>query len=173
MTGDILQLGGVGDEIMGDTMTTDPEEKAELIRVANDHPEAVAIFLNLSKDYFSALPADEREKFIQSILARQGESNRWLLLLRYGDEYIGFVHMKIGGERPGWGFILEFYIVPNKRRLGWGRRLFNRIVDTLQARGVDNVWLWSAPEAEPFWYSLGFRETGEIMDGKKVMVISL
>ena len=154
-------------------MITDPEEKAALIRVTDERPETTAIFLSLSKDYFSDLSPDEREKFVQSILARQGEPNRWLLLLRYGDEYIGFVHMKVGGERPGWGFILEFYIVRNKRRLGWGRRLFNRIVNILQARGVENVWLWSAPEAEPFWYSLGFRETGEIMNGRKVMVISL
>ena len=150
-----------------------PEEKAEFIRVADEHSEAAAIFLSLSKDYFSDLSPDEREKFVRSILARQGESDRWLLLVRCRDEYIGFAHMKIGGERPGWGFILEFYIVPNKRRRGWGHRLFNHIVKILRVQGVDHVWLWSAPDAEPFWYSLGFRETGEIMNGKKVMAISL
>jgi GNAT superfamily N-acetyltransferase len=154
-------------------MKTDPEEKAELIPVTNDCPEAVSTFLSLARDYFLGLPPDEREKFIQSILARQGEPDRWLLLLRYGNEYIGFVHMKINDERPGWGFILEFYIVPNKRRLGWGRRLFNLIVKILRARGVEHIWLWSHPDAEPFWYSLGFRETGEIKNGEKVMVISL
>ena len=154
-------------------MITDPEEKAEVICVTNGRPDLAKIFIGLSKDYFSDIPFDKREKFIQSILARQRESNRWLLLFRYRDEYIGFVHMKIGGERPGWGFIMEFYIIPSKRRRGWGRRLFNRIVTILQAQGVDNVWLWSAPESEQFWHSLGFRETGEIIEGKKVMVRSL
>ena len=123
--------------------------------------------LSISKNYFSDIPIDKREKFIQSIIDRQGEHNRWLLLLKYKNEYIGFVHMKIGGERPGWGFILEFYIVPDKRRQGWGRRLFNYVVNILQAHGVNNIWLWSASDAEPFWYSLGFRETGEVMEGKK------
>ena len=144
----------------------------ELISVKEDNPEAVAAFLSISKNYFSDIPIDKREKFIQSIIDRQGEHNRWLLLLKYKNEYIGFVHMKIGGERPGWGFILEFYIVPDKRRQGWGRRLFNYVVNILQAHGVNNIWLWSASDAEPFWYSLGFRETGEVMEGKKVMEIS-
>ena len=155
-------------------MMTDPEKKAELISVTNDSPDTVSTFLSLARDHFSDLPPNEREKFMQSILARQGEPDRWLLLLEYRDEYIGFVHMKINDdERPGWGFILEFYIVPNKRRLGWGRRLFNLIVKILQARDVDHIWLWSDPDAEPFWYSLGFRETGEIKNGLKVMAISL
>ncbi|RLF93439.1 hypothetical protein DRN45_05410 [Thermococci archaeon] len=44
-----------------------------------------------------------------------------------------FCAYEIGGERPGWGFILEFYIVPDKRRQGWGRRLFNYVVNILQA----------------------------------------
>ena len=154
-------------------MMAGPEEKTKLIRVTNDCSEAIATFLSISKDYFADLPPDKREKFVQSILARQNEPDRWLLLLMYDDEYIGFVHMKIDDERPGWGFILEFYILPNKRGLGWGRRLFNLVVKILRARGVDHIWLWSAPDAELFWRSLGFRETGEIMYGNKVMATSL
>ncbi|MHA1780931.1 MAG: GNAT family N-acetyltransferase [Candidatus Thorarchaeota archaeon] len=154
-------------------MISDPKDRAKLVTVGNEHPEAVEAFLNISKDYFSDIPADKRERFVQSIIDRQGEANRWLLLLRYEGEYIGFVHIKIGGERPGWGVILEFFIVPNKRRHGWGRWLFNRVVHILQTHGVDNIWLWSASDAEPFWYSLGFQETGEIENGMKVMVKSV
>ncbi|RLF93438.1 hypothetical protein DRN45_05415, partial [Thermococci archaeon] len=62
--------------------------------VKEDNPEAVAAFLSISKNYFSDIPIDKREKFIQSIIDRQGEHNRWLLLLKYKNEYIGFVHMK-------------------------------------------------------------------------------
>lgn len=137
-------------------------EKVELISVTNDNPDALSAFLNLGRDYLSDLPFDERERFLQSILARQGEPDRWLLLLKYGNEYVGFVHMKIDrDERPGWGFILEFYVVPNKRKLGWGRRSFNLVAKILQGRGVKNIWLLTSPTAEPFWYSLGFRETGQ------------
>ena len=150
------------------------EEKVELISVTNDNLDSLSAFLNLGRDYLSDLPPDERERFLQSILARQVEPDRWLLLLRHGNEYIGFTHMKIDkDERVEWGFILEFYIVPNKRGQGWGRRLFNLIVKILQARCVKDIWLLTTPEVEQFWHSLGFKETGEMQNSQKVMVISI
>ena len=147
----------------------------ELVPVTRDDPDVISVFLNLCRDYLSDLPRDERERFLQSILARQGEPDRWLLLLRSGDEYIGFVHMKIDkDERPGWGFILEFYIVPNRRRFGRGRKLFNLSAKILQDRGINHVWLMTNQAAEPFWHSLGFIETNEVdkETGQKIMIIS-
>ena len=152
------------------------EEKPELIQVTNNAPDTVSTFFNLGRDYLSGMPQDERERFLQSIFARQGEPDRWLLLLRHENHHIGFVHMKIDkDERPGWGFILEFYIIPNKRRLSWGRRLFNLIVEILRIRGVKNIWLLTDPVGEPFWRSIGFKETGEIdrETSQKIMAISI
>jgi len=147
----------------------------ELVPVTDDNPDAISVFLNLGKDYLSDPPLGERERFLESILARQGELDRWLLLLRTGDEYIGFVHVKIDkDERLGWGFILEFYVVPNRRRLGWGRRLFDLSAKILQNRSVKHIWLLANPASEPFWQSLGFRETGETdrETGQKIMIKS-
>jgi cyclic pyranopterin phosphate synthase len=152
------------------------EKQMELIPVTNSNPYTVSAFFSLGRDYLEDLPLGERERFLQSILAHQGEPNRWLLLLRFLDEYVGLVHMKIDrDERPGWGFILEFYVVQNKRGRGWGRRLFNLITKILKARGVKNIWLLTDSAAEQFWRSLGFRETSEIdaETGQKVMVISI
>jgi len=152
------------------------EEKVELVRVAADRTDDVLIFKRLGRDYLSSRPTDEQERFLESILSRQKESDRWLLLLKYRNDYLGFVHMKIDrDERPGWGFILEFYVVPNRRRLGWGRRLFNFSVEILRTQDVGHIWLMSKPASEPFWRSLGFRETGEIDDenGQKVMIASI
>ena len=154
----------------------DLEETAELVRVTNDNPDALSVFLSLGEDYLSDLPFDERKRFLQSILARQGEPDRWLLLLKCQDAYLGLVHMKIDkDERPGWGFILEFYIVPERRGLGWGRRLFKLCVQILRARDVSDIWLLSGQVAEKFWHSLGFKETGEIdrETGQKIMVINI
>lgn len=120
------------------------------------------------------MPADERERFLQSILARQGEADRWLLLLKYQGRSLGFVHIKIDkDERPGWGFILEFYIVPDKRGLGWGSELFSLVWKILQDQGVQSIWLLASSPSDSFWRSLGFQETGEIEDGQKVMVLSM
>ncbi len=149
------------------------EGQAKLVTVNRTHPETVEVFLSISKDYFSDIPVDKRDKFVQSIIDRQGEIDRWLFLLKHENEYIGFVHMKMDGGRPGWAAILEFYIAPTRRRRGWGRWLFNRILQVLQARNVEHIWLWSAPDAEPFWHALGFHETGETENGMKVMAKSV
>lgn len=152
------------------------EQEVELISVTNGNPDTFSAFMRLGRDYLSDLPSDERESFIQSILARQEEPDRWLLLLKYREEYLGLAHMKIDrDERPGWGFILEFYIVPNRRKLGWGRKLFNLLVKILLVRGVKNIWLLTNLRAEKFWFSLGFKDTGEIdkETGQKILATSV
>ena len=137
----------------------------EIVFVSHRKPVTISTFRRLGQDYFKDLYARRREKFIESILARQGERDRWLLLLRHEEEFIGFAHLKIDkDERPGWGFILEFYIVPNKRRLGLGRKFFSMIEEMLRGKAVKDVWLLSgsSAEAHAFWSSLGFRPTGEV-----------
>ena len=134
----------------------------ELVPVTKDDAEKILMFIRLGKDYFKDLDFEERERFMQSILSRLGEPDRWLFLLKYQNEYVGLAHVKIDkSERPGWGFILEFYIVPSKRRMGLGRKFFSLIEDLLRSKGVKDIWLL-ATEAIPFWCSLGFRLTGEI-----------
>jgi len=153
-----------------------PKEEMELLRVNKHAPQTVLAFLALGKDYLSDLPHDERERFLRGILARQEERDRWLLLLKYQNEYVGFVHMKIDkDERPGWGFILEFYIVPSKRGFAVGRNLFNLVREILQVRSVKHIWLLSDRASEQFWHKLGFRETGEIdkETGQEIMVTSI
>ncbi len=153
------------------------EDKAEFIPVTTSRPDSVSVFLDLGRDYLSQsdLPPDsDPGKFLQSILRRQAEPDRWLFLLKHKDKHIGLVHAKIDqDERPGWGYILEFFIVPDKRRAGWGQTLFNHVAEILQSRGVNRVWLASAPNAEAFWYSLGFRETGEMERDQKIMALSI
>ena len=150
--------------------------KTQIEPVAKNDPKTVSEFLTLGREYLKDLPNEERERFLQSILARQGEPNRWLLLLKHQNKYVGFIHMKIDeDERPSWGFILEFYIIPLKRKMGLGRTLFAHATDILRKRGVKSVWLLTNSSAEPFWRSLGFRSTGERdkETGQNIMAKSL
>jgi GNAT superfamily N-acetyltransferase len=147
----------------------------ELEPVTENKPGTVSTFLTLGRDYLSKskMSTDERERFLQSILARQREADRWLLLLKYQERSLGFVHMKIDkDERLGWGFVLEFYIVPDKRRQRLGSKLFTLVRKILQDQGVQDIWLLASPPSDSFWRSLGFQETGEKEDGQKVMVLS-
>jgi ribosomal protein S18 acetylase RimI-like enzyme len=150
----------------------------EIVSVTRLNPITISTFLSLGEDYFKDLPAEQRKKFMESILARQGEPCRWLFLLKYRGECVGFTHLKIDkDERPGWGFILEFYIAPKKRRLGLGHTFFKIIEEMLRAKAARNVWLLSrsSDEALAFWNSLGFKLTGEIdkETGQSVMEKSL
>ena len=77
----------------------------ELVSVAKEDANKISTFLRLGRDYLKDLTFEERERFLQSILARQGEPDRWLFLLKHKNEYVGFAHVKIDkDERPGWGF---------------------------------------------------------------------
>lgn len=148
----------------------------EFTRVTKDASDVIPIFFTLGRDYIQNVTLEKREQFLQSMIDRQGEPDRWLLLLKVGGEYIGFVHMKIDrDERTGWGFILEFYVLPSKRRLGWGRMMFNHCLEILKARGVRDIWLLTNPVAEHFWQKLGFKTTDErdIETGQKIMTKSI
>jgi GNAT superfamily N-acetyltransferase len=134
--------------------------KTEVVTITKSDSSMVSAFLSLGRDYLKDLPIEKRERFLQSILARQEEPDRWLLLLKHQGENVGFAHVKIDkNERVGWGFILEFYIVPIKRKMGLGRTFFNLVAGMLQARGVKDVWLLADSSAELFWCSLGFKLT--------------
>lgn len=154
------------------------EVEAEVVSVTKNNQIMVPVFLGLGRDYLkdSEMPSEERERFLQSILARQEEPDRWLLLLKHRNRYVGFTHAKLDrDERIGWGFILEFYITPTRRRLGLGRTLFNIITEMLRARGAKDVWLLADSSSEPFWRALGFRQTGEVdkETGQNIMTKSL
>lgn len=82
-------------------------------------------------------------------------------------------HKNRQGRTPWLGFYLEFYIVPDKRGLGWGSELFSLVWKILQDQGVQSIWLLASSPSDSFWRSLGFQETGEIEDGQKVMVLSM
>jgi GNAT superfamily N-acetyltransferase len=148
-------------------------DELKTVPVSPSDPETVSAFLALGRDYLKGLASEEAGRFLQSILKRQGQPNRWLLLLKHKNEWSGFTHVKIDNdERPGWGFILEFYIVPTKRRIGLGTTLFSLVERMLQAQGVKNVWLLPNRRSEQFWHSVGFRLSPEVDEetGRKVMM---
>ena len=146
-----------------------------LVRISSSGSRLASTFLDMGRDYLSRMPEERREPFLQSMLDRQGEQDRWLCLLKDLRDYHGFVHMKVDREdRPGWGFIMEFYVRPGVRLRGWGRRMYGLCEEILEERGVEDVYL-STWQALSFWSALGFKEAEEI-DGHnnlKIMAKSI
>lgn len=64
------------------------------------------------------LPAEFQEKWISSIIAMQGPSDRHLELCYADGMLVGFLYGKIdhkdhkGFIKPGYGYIMEFYVQP-------------------------------------------------------------
>ncbi len=64
-------------------------------------------------------------------------------------------------KRPGWGFIREYYVVPEYRKTGIGRNLAAYTEQELHNMGADQLYLTST-EAAPFWCKCGWRLTHEL-----------
>jgi len=154
-------------------------EKITLEFVRKEQAHLVDIFMHLGRDYNAEIARegetiDMHERFLKSIVSRQGEPERWLALFKLDQEHIGFCHFKIDRqERPGWGYIMEFYIISSQRRKGFGRRCCGLVSEILRNQGAETVWLASDPQAEEFWRACGFRETGEFERDQKIMITNL
>ena len=83
---------------------------------------------------------------------------------------IGFAHYAVdkgtvgGLIDPDGGVFLAYYIVPEYRRKGYGRRMFLHCAETLYRDGA--AYLYCCPDpvtGEPFWRAMGFADSG-VMD---------
>lgn len=150
-------------------------KQIEFVLVKKHSSDNCLDFMRLGYEYMKETASDYslqmHEKFLNSILNKQSENNRWLILLKVGNVPVGFVHAKIDkDERIDWGYIMEFYINPSYRRNGLGTHLYNFIKQKFISRGIKNVWLTADKiTGEPFWFSIGFMDTGELVNGLKII----
>ena len=98
----------------------------------------------------------------------QGDPDRHLELCYEGERLIGFLYGKIdhpdhkGYIRVGDGYIMEFYVLPEDRRKGYGRRMYARLEGLLREDGAKGFYLTADPvTGRPFWLSMGYLPTGE------------
>lgn len=105
-------------------------------------------------------------KWGNSIINLQGGQDRYLELCYDGDRIIGFIYGKIDSEkhkgyiRPGWGYVMELYVLPEYRRKGVARSLYSRLDSYFAANGVKEQYLTAdAVTGVPFWESIGFVRT--------------
>lgn len=91
-----------------------------------------------------------------------------VLLIQEQEIFVGFSIFQLDTsesdwcKRPGWGFIREFYVVPEYRHRGIGRQLAVHTEKRLRELGTDRLYLTSDPAALAFWQRCGWRLTEEI-----------
>ena len=135
-------------------------------------------FMNLGYEYMKEIAPykslEIHNKILNSILNQQNEKEQWLIALRLNANMIGFTHFTVDRRQSiGLAYVLEFYIMPDFRKKGLGRQLYNFIKKELINCGIKNIWLTADKvNGELFWYSIGFMDTGEIENGLKILEIS-
>lgn len=113
-------------------------------------------------------PEETLKKFIVSIVSMSEDKDRFVELCYLGEDLIGFAYGKIDREdhrgyvRPGWGYVMEFYVKYKYRRNGYGREIYKHLENIFKSNGVRNIWLTADPvTGDPFWSAVGFTNSGE------------
>lgn len=152
------------------------ENQIKYARVTADNGELCNSFKSLMVPYMEELdahsddplPMDLLPKWIDSIIAMQGPSDRHTELCYVGDDLIGFLYGKVDHEdhkgfiKPGYGYIMEFYVRPQYRRKGYGKQMFLHMERLFRENGAKRMYLTADPvSGKPFWEAMGFVGTGE------------
>ena len=148
----------------------------EIIAIEKENPAQYAQLEALMYAYIAETDRHRNTETPKHLIPRITQSmidklceDRVLLLVYENSEAVGFCYAKVdragdrGLIRPGWGYMMEFFVSTAHRRKGIGRMLAERCEAFFISRGADDVWLTAdAVTGIPFWLSCGYLETGDI-----------
>jgi GNAT superfamily N-acetyltransferase len=63
-------------------------------------------------------------------------------------------------------YITNFYVLPEKRHRGLGKKLLNKALSWCRGQGVDGVILWATPESKSLYRRCGFIESADILQAR-------
>ena len=91
-----------------------------------------------------------------------------------GKQLLGHVCVQLFEKMPNpvneaevHAYLTNFYVVPEIRGRGLGRRLLNKALSWCRARGVDAVILWASPESKALYRRCGFKISREIFEFRR------
>ena len=116
-----------------------------------------------------ASPAEPKSRFVRRCTSwmkkrfRAG-SSAWRCWVGVdGDQLLGHVCVHLFekmpnpvNEREVHAYLTNFYVVPEMRGLGLGRKLLNEALSWCRAQGTDAVILWAAPGSKSLYRRCGF-----------------
>lgn len=117
------------------------------------------------------------QKITYGMLNMQGASDRHLELCYDDDTLIGFLYGKVDHEghkgfiKPEYGYIMEFYVKSEFRRMGYGKAMYGRLEQLFASHGTRRMYLTADPvTGKPFWESLGFVAMDETSPENGLMI---
>ena len=100
-------------------------------------------------------------------------SYRWRCwVLDDGKQLLGHVCVQLFEKIPNpvndepelHAYVTNFYVVPEMRSQGLGKRLLNKALSWCRARGTDAVILWTTPGSKSLYRRCGFVEPTDIFE---------
>lgn len=151
------------------------------VQVQKDDPQHCALFTGMMLPYNRELdyeyPGDEVvRKVARGMIEMLGPHDRHHELAFVGEEPVGFFYGKVdhaehrGFVKPGFGYVMEFYVRPEYRRKGYATQMLRRLEQHFASHGVTRMWLNADPASEAFWRATGFAPTDEISPDNGMVV---
>ena len=117
---------------------------------------------------------EDQRRFVSPVaryLALCSHGGQWApVAVHAGSDVVGFAMWAID-EEDGSAWIGGLVIDRDRQRQGYGRAAMERLIAMLAGTGADQIALCYEPDnlvARTLYAGLGFRETGELIDGEVV-----
>jgi GNAT superfamily N-acetyltransferase len=88
-----------------------------------------------------------------------------------GNQLLGHVYVQLFEKIPNpvnepevHAYLTNFYVVPEMRGRGFGRKLLNKALSWCRARGADAVILWATPGSRSLYRRCGLVESADIFE---------
>lgn len=99
----------------------------------------------------------------------------WFRGIYLGDQPVGFVMLHVEIEKPEY-FLWRLMIDKNHQRKGYGYQAMLQVIDHIKtlpdATELKTSYVTGEGNPSLFYYKLGFEETGEMLEGEKVLKLT-
>ena len=122
-------------------------------------------------------PTEPRSQFVRRCTSwmkkrfRVGSSAWRCWVVDGADQLLGHVCVQLFekmpnpvNEREVHAYLTNFYVVPEMRSRGLGRRLLNEALSWCRAQGTDAVILWATPESKSLYRRCGLLQSDDILE---------
>jgi len=100
----------------------------------------------------------------------------WFRGIYLGDEPVGFIMLAIDEEKREY-FLWRLMIDKNHQHSGYGFQAMQQVIEHVRglpgAKEFKTSYVPTEGSPAPFYYKLGFEETGEVIEGENVLALTL
>lgn len=126
------------------------------------------MWMNYMREIGEVTSESESEKELLSrIHLSENHEHIFFRIIWSGNDAVGFASYSIDGGikniiPPGYGYIMEFYLLEHWRKRGIASSTVSDICNNLKELGCSQIYLTSVHQSEHFWLNNGFHNSGLI-----------